>query len=86
MSREELEERIRALEDALDASEHRYQELLRGIEHMPSGVEIYDHTGVVVDLHTRWHVLDPSEQLLVAMLGRIEGVFQCADPFFQLFS
>lgn len=45
MPREELEARVRQLEAQLQQSELRNRELLRALEHLPCGVEIYDHKG-----------------------------------------
>jgi len=46
-----LLERIRFLEQSLRESEHRNQELLRAMDHLPSGVEIYDQTGLATYLN-----------------------------------
>ncbi len=48
---EELEARILELEERLSDSEHRYSELLRGLTYIPSGVELYDHTGLACYLN-----------------------------------
>jgi len=51
MAEDDTRDRIRELEDALAASERRNRELLRALEHIPSGVEIYDQHGTAAYLN-----------------------------------
>ena len=51
MQTDEASARIRALEQALAASERRNQELLRALEYIPNAVQIYDEGGTATYLN-----------------------------------
>lgn len=72
-----LERRIEELEAALAASNNRYQQLLGGLAHLPSGLEIYDRTGLAAYLNPAMVQMTGLPSADVA-LGRFNIL---TDPF-----
>lgn len=74
---ERLQEKIKALEARLAASELRYQQLLEAMNHVPTGVEIYDEAGLA-------EYLNPAMLRMIALPSADEvlGKFNIlTDPF-----
>ena len=73
----DLRERIVELERALEASEQRNRELLRAMDHVPSGIEIYDADGVA-------QYLNPAmmKMITISSTEEVIGYFNIlTDPF-----
>ena len=77
MDEQALQARITELEHALKESEHRNRELLRALEYVPSGIEIYDADGLAQYLNPAMMkmITVPSAE---SVIGRFNIL---TDPF-----
>jgi signal transduction histidine kinase len=77
MNSQQLQAKIKKLEAQVRAQEHRHQQLMETLQHLPTGIEVYDKDGVAEYLNTAMMnmIALPSADLVLGQFNIL------TDPF-----